>query len=896
MLLLTALVLFGGLSWKACAVFGIALTLAGAYWEWNEGRNVSALPQALSLHTVLTEERIPVQAEGVIISPVERDGDRVDFTVRLIDVSQTDSMEQQNDDIGEDADNKETEGTEADTIHGEKIQVQVKLQAETEIAEAADWSRGDTVELNGELVQPSEARNFGGFDYRAYLLTNKIHWLLKVDGTGQVHAKTSSGWIPAAVLRWNDRARLSMGAELDRLFAEPDAGYLKGLVIGMQDDLDPDTYKQFSQLGLTHILAISGMHVAVFVGVLLFIMLRLRMTKETALTVVLFLVPVYVLLSGAGPSVIRAGIMAMIALYAARQGILKDGLNILSASALLMLVWNPYFLLSVSFQLSFLVTAGLMVYVPLAAPLLSSCPRWLGSTIAVTLVAQLISFPMTIYYFNQFSLLSFAANFVLVPLITFVVLPLGTGALLVGRLWDGAANILVKATEWLNHITFAAVEWMNGWTAGVLIWRSPSLVWISAYYILLYGLFYVLHRRHSARNMPLYMDDETRPLDEIQYSLPGGRIPSKTRSSAYVNRFSLPLWCSRWTVFLLGMCFIFLLLAGYRPENPRGVGTISYLDVGQGDSILITTPGGANILVDGGGTVDFGSKEEWQIRRSPFEIGEKVLLPLLKKRGIHRLDAVILTHGDQDHAGGLQAVLEGLPVSALLFNGTMVDSETYATLMRTALDHNVKLYGVHQGMAVAPDEDTILTFLWPEENAPGIDTDVAFRDMQSDAAETLINEQPAVKNPVTGETTLTGTMTMTQVLPPIVKEQNHESVVFRLDMDGGSFLFTGDMDLAAEEEITRKSLESGIAQNNRIDMLKVAHHGSKTSTGQSWLDYWKPTSAVISAGVNNLYGHPNQQVLERLNADDIGIWRTDQQGEIQVRVDGGVIQVRHMLE
>ncbi|WP_258168758.1 ComEC/Rec2 family competence protein [Paenibacillus sp. AR247] len=131
---------------------------------------------------------------------------------------------------------------------------------------------------------------------------------------------------------------------------------MKGLIIGLQDDLDPETYAEFSQLGLTHILAISGMHVAVYVGCLLYIFSLLRLSREKSLLLVMLLVPLYVLLSGVSPSVVRAGIMSMIGLYAARKGMLKDGLNILSAAALLMLLWNPYYLLSVSFQLSFLVT------------------------------------------------------------------------------------------------------------------------------------------------------------------------------------------------------------------------------------------------------------------------------------------------------------------------------------------------------------------------------------------------------------------------------------------------------------------------------------------------------------------------------------------------------------
>ncbi|MEK3791850.1 ComEC/Rec2 family competence protein [Paenibacillus sp. FSL R7-0204] len=880
----------GGIRWRAAALLVMGLIVSALYWEYSEVRNVSLLPGVLGQPVSELNEAY-VTAAGVIASPVERDGDRVDFVVKLSGIR----LHQQ----GEQSAAEGEEGKKAKVFNpnlaaetdaagavekkqakGELVAIQIKLQEESEIAVAAQWQRGDQVVIEGELIRPQITRNFGGFDYRSYLLTQKIHWLLKGEGITSVEAKPPISWEPSTILRWNDKARSVLGAEMSRLFQEPHAGYMKGLVIGIQKELDPETFRQFSQLGLTHILAISGMHVAVYVGVILILLRRCRLTRETALTVTLLLVPVYVLLSGAGPSVIRAGIMSMIALLAARLGMLKDGLNILAASALMMLVWNPYLLLSVSFQLSFLVTAGLMVYTPLAAPLFRRLPGWLGSSLSVTIIAQLVSFPLTIYYFNQFSLLSVVANLLLVPFITFLVLPLGTLVLMLGRVWNAAALLIAQLAELLNNATFAVVEWVNSFTSGVLIWASPSILWICLYYCLLYGLLHMLKRRTEAKLVPQFMDDETRPLAELERAEPRGKGRWKIGrnvNSKYGNTTNQPdllstansriaalafqsypqSSLSRWSYLVVILCVVgltILLYKGYNAETLRdGSGSISYLDIGQGDSSLITTPGGAHILVDGGGTVSFGNREEWRIRRSPFEVGAKTLLPLLKQRGIHRLDAVILTHGDQDHAGGLQAVLEGMPVSAMLFNGTLADTEPYSKLMTTALDAGVRLYPVQQAMTLAPDEATRLNFLWPEPPADG------------------------------------------QTLPEKVEDQNHESVVFRLEMNGRSFLFTGDMDEAAEEAILHFASQSGIKQGNPIDVLKVAHHGSKTATSVDWLAFWNPGAAVISAGVNNLYGHPHGIVLERLSDTGTRVYRTDQQGEIQLRVGKEGITVRHQL-
>ncbi len=839
LLLVTIWAISRGIRWRTAAVFGLALAAAALYWEWSEARNVSLLPEALGKPANELNESY-VTASGIINSRVERDGDRVDYTLRLSRIGW------------------DRQGGQAIDAAGELVAVQIKLQAESEITVAAGWQRGDRVVIEGELEQPQAARNFGGFDYRAYLLTQKIHWLLKGAGTSSVKVKPPASWRPSVILRWSDAVRASLGAEMDRLFQEPHAGYMKGLVLGIQEDLDPETFKQFSQLGLTHILAISGMHVAVYVGVILFVLRRCRVTRETAITITLLLVPVYVLLSGAGPSIVRAGLMSIIALLAARLGLLKDGMNILAASALLMLVWNPYLLLSVSFQLSFLVTAGLMVYTPLAAPLFRRLPRWLGSTVSVTLIAQLVSFPLTIYYFNQFSLLSFAANLLLVPSITFLVLPLGTVVLLLGRFWNAAALLIAHCAEFLNNVTFAAVKWVNGYNAGVLIWASPSLLWISVYYALLYAVLYILKQRTETRLLPQYMEDETRPLSELEQPGDDSRSHYAGRSGgALSSHLPFPLSGSlRWSglaVVLLAAGMALLLYKGYYAEELNGEGAISYLDVGQGDSILITTPEGAHILVDGGGTVSFGDREEWRIRRSPFEVGAKTLLPLLKLRGIHRLDAVILTHGDQDHAGGLQAVLEGMPVSALLFNGTLTGTEAYGELMDTALAKGVRMYAVHQGQMLAPDDETRLFFLWPEPQ---------------EESHTLLHE---------------------------VEDQNHDSVVFRLEMNGHSFLFTGDMDEAAEEDIIQAGQQFGIGESGPVDVLKVAHHGSKTATSAAWLKFWNPAAAVISAGVNNLYGHPNAGVLERLSDSAAAVYRTDLQGEIQLRVRKEGVWVRHKL-
>ncbi|WP_211745525.1 ComEC/Rec2 family competence protein [Paenibacillus sp. Marseille-Q4541] len=883
----------------------MAVLVSSGYMEWTDLRNVSKLPTSLGV-TSVELAGMSAQVEGTITSKVEIDGDRAQFVLLLTGVrSLATGQEELTDDFIE---------------VKEKVQVQIKLTEEVQQEIAGEWERGDKIQLTGTVEIPGTARNFGSFDYGEYLHRLEIHWLLKAKGTeGVTHEPLDTWASPYVVLRLSDAAREELGNQMEHMFQEPHAGYMKGLVIGIGDEIDPDTYGDFSKLGLTHILAISGMHVAIYVSALLFMLSAFRLSKETALTLTFLLVPFYVLVSGSSPSVVRAGMMSMMGLYMTRQGLMKDGINILCLAALLMLIVDPYMLVNVSFQLSFLVTVGLMMFVPLLQPHFDSWPQWLSGTAVITIAAQLLSFPMTVFYFNQFSLLSFGANFLLVGFISFFILPLGTLALLLVYLWEPATKPIVWITEWLNQLTFDFVKWLNTFDSFVLIWSKPHFLLVIVYYILLYYIFSLLKEWKISRQTLAPEIRDTIPLRPVQVLDTSSERMKNLASFGIVhephlmNKEENPSWLSgrsrlnqafqalqissAWpeleSVFtpqgagyfarvpftffkkmmLSVLCLVLLtgLYISYQGPYRNGEGIVAFLDVGQGDSILITTPTGKHILVDGGGTIQFGQQDSWKQRRDPYEVGKSLLVPLLKKRGIHRLDAVILSHADQDHGGGLQAVFENIPVSKFIFNGTVTEKSFFQKLLLTALDKKVAMYEVHDGMEYQPDSGTLLSFFAPDMNL--------FRNATDIEKETIM--------PL-----------------PVLEEQNHDSVVFLLEMEEVSFLFTGDIDSAAELDILdrmRKSADGNIRNSSSagsiypIDVLKVAHHGSKSSTTEEWLNYWQPHLSVISAGVNNTYGHPHSSVTERIQNRGSEIYRTDTMGEIQIRVRHGEMQMKSVL-
>ncbi|WP_438446190.1 DNA internalization-related competence protein ComEC/Rec2 [Gorillibacterium sp. sgz5001074] len=780
-------------------------------YVWTDAANVSdAAPPALLAEAVANGE-YPVKISGMIGTLPEMDGDRVTFRLDSDHWSWGEGGE-------EDAD--------------EWVAVTVRLQEQEELEMASRWKRGDRIRLEGIVRTPEPASNYGGFDYREYLHRLKIHWTFTVKGLGSVETASANPDPWERLLQWNDRIRLAAGNRISRLFPAEEAGYMKGLLIGTREELDPERFREFSGLGLTHILAISGLHITVFAWAAAGLLRLAGATRETAGRALLLTIPLYVLFTGASPSVIRAGLTAMAAVWSGGRGWNKDALSFLGAAALAMLIWNPYSVRDVGFQLSFLVTAGLIAAVPRVTELLPAGPQLVRSSFAVAWTSQIVSFPLTVFYFNQFSLLSLPANLILVPVISFAVTPLGYGALLAGSLWTPVGQVLAKPVSWMNRSTFAIIGRLDGWEWGKLIWPSPQVWWIGMFYLSAAAALYCAWRRMHWSKL------EKRG---ICLAIDGPRL---VRRYGIAAGACLMLWTG-------------LLIYGYAPDwmSGSGEGTVAFLDVGQGDSALIRSPDGRTILIDGGGTVTFRKLgEEWKERQDPFEVGRKTVVPLLKKRGVHQLDYIVVSHEDTDHIGGLAAVLEEIPVGALLFNGTLKSSPSASALFRLALEHGVRLLPVHEGDTLSIDRRTQLSILSPPkpDGAPGI-----------------IWEE----------------------------EQNDVTVVALLRMNGVRFLFAGDIGSDEESSLLERLRTAGpssaVAAFSPADVLKVGHHGSKNSSSEEWLAYWRPALAVISAGRKNVYGHPHASALERLTAAGASILRTDLHGEIQVAADrDGRIRIR----
>jgi competence protein ComEC len=755
----------------AAVIAAVAFMAGGSWYERYDMRNVTAFPPEIKEETLVT-------IHGIINTQPKAEGDRIVFDLKAQSVTWEGRTQE---------------------LSNEIVKVFVRFKTEADKQQGV-WQRGYGAVAVGTLREPLPATNFDGFDYRLYLRRHHTFRTLATEGAASIRTLPSDRTSVLYAVSKVDQLRNDMSKRVNILFSESVSGFMNGLLLGLRDGLEPEQYRAFSQVGLTHILAISGLHVAIYVGAVLWLLGRLPLARETRLVLAMAAVPAYVILTGASPSVVRAGFMAMIALYAARRQLLKDGLHVLAAAAFLMTAYHPFYIHDISFQLSFAVTAGLIIGVPMVNTLHYTKYTALQSAVSVTLVAQLVSFPLTLTYFNAYSLLSFPANLIMVPLFSFAVLPLGSIALLLSYVFPPGASLAAYGAEWLTIVSFIAVERLNTVEGASTIWATPPLWWVGAYYAVLYMALAFASRR---------------------------------------IRLPCPPSCA---ILALLAAWLGLLIYAYDPDRFDRSAYVSLLDVGQGDAIWIRTPYGKQVLIDGGGTLYFDKPgEEWKRRNDPFEVGEDLVVPLLKRRGVHRVDAIFATHADTDHIGGLPAVLEQIPVGRLLFNGTVKPSESSEALFRLAVKKGIPLTPLYTGMTFRLDPATTVRVLYPSR-MEGL---------------------------------------------PVEEEQNEFSIVFLLTIFDRNFLFTGDIG-AAEEKAIVEAIRRGSTEAEgalpRIDVMKIAHHGSKSSTTEEWLSLWKPNIAVISVGRRNIYGHPHPTITERLNDSGVITHRTDTEGEVQFRI------------
>ena len=527
-----------------------------------------------------------------------------------------------------------------------RLQVAVHLPADVAI------QIGDSLSFQGVIAQPPKAPNPGVFSYREYLSRQGVFGLsYPADFQIQQATKTS-------LLR---RIRLKFKDNLERHLVDP--GLVQALVLGDRDGLGTARKELWRELGISHLLAISGMHVGLLALVLGWLVQKLPFKPIYKFFLTQVVLCGYIVLAGSGASTWRAFLAGLLGSYGSLRGRSVDPLHLWAFIGWLLLLGQPSLIFDPGFTLSFAASGGIILWAPnLRFTIRSRIITYIVSSLTISLVAQISLAPLLIHYFGEIAVLGSLSTLLFLPLVV-VLLVGGLGvALGLGSLgFTPLVNQVMGIVEALERLlTPYAWQWVP---------RQVSLI-----QILIWWLFFV-------------------------YAGWCLRRPRLTKP--------------RRTLHQLAKGFVAVVVITSLPPVVFNPLEITAINVGQGDSYYIRTPSGRHLLIDGGGDSPY-----WQERGR--NVGEQRLVPYLRHRQVERLDYVILSHPHEDHLFGLLAVLEHFEVGLVIDNGHAHTSPSYLRYLELIEAKQIPYHVARGGDRINLGDGITLNVLYPEELLPAL--------------------------------------------------------------------------------------------------------------------------------------------------------------------------------
>lgn len=694
-----------------------------------------------------------------------------------------------------------------------------------------DYINGDYICMSGTVSVPDSATNPGTFDQYIYL-RNKGYYLCISNGTIE-----SGNHRPYSIEGFLYGIKNRCTKIIDNSFDSESAGIVKAMLVADKSTLDKNIKKLYSENGIAHIMAISGVHVAI-IGMTLYGFLRkLKIGRLISGTFSIAIIILYGIMTGMSYSTERAVIMLILSIAAEYFGRKTDAPTSMGFAMIIMVLGNPYVILDAGFQLSFAAITGVTVVAPQLRKLLRMFKRFIKEAdekkkqkhkkimslrkmiikLIDALVVGIASFitttPVIIYYYYQFPPYSILINLIVIPLVSLIV----GGSILVvltGLFFTGAAVVMTYPVRLILFGYKYLCIFASGLPGASVLVGHISIGMVFVYYLSVVLIFAILRMI---------------------------RIGKTEREGP---------------ILYLMLATVLFLTVVYEVYSYDKSLKVVYMDVGQGDGVLLRTSGHGGILIDGGSS-------------SNKRVGEYVMVPVLKYYGVSEVEYAFVSHGDVDHVSGLEYLLNEEQSGVHVVNLVLPeygDHDALQELKSEATANNVNIIYMKPGDNITYNHQHAETIniecLYPDEEAGQgvLDTN---------------NLSMILKTTITWD----------------VREADIENLNKSSDSDASlSLLFVGDAGIAAEKrliELYEKNSLGEISDSIACDILKVGHHGSRNSSGSDFLKRVSAMYGIISCGKDNRYGHPHAETLERLKMADTKYMTTKEHGAIILSIERG---------
>lgn len=587
------------------------------------------------------------------------------------------------------------------------------------------------------------------------------------------------------------------------MYPREKAGVLVAMLLGDKDLLPEEIETLYRQNGISHILAISGLHISMLCMGLFGLLRKLTVPLRVSVALSIAFLMFYVFFTGASTSSVRAAVMCFVMFGARLLRRSYDLLSSLSFAAIAVTAIWPFELTSAGFLLSFGAVLGVAIAKEIEYHLLElhegKRPWW--CVFLFSGMIQMVTMPVSLWFFYELSPYGIFLNLLVIPLVSLII---GGGLVsaVSGLWWPVAAKLPVGGT----YLLLEFYEWLCEMTQKLpfsfVLLGQPAVWQMVVYYGLLAGVLWWFLRRDTG----------------AVTAVPPVQGPFKKE-------------------IVLAAGLLCMVSVMFLPSNNST--ELLFMDVSQGDGALITTPNGTVILSDCGSS-------------DILQLAEYRLSPVLKNKGILLADMAVVSHLDADHISGIRELLRAMPV----YEGEIAFAAGYAGAV-----------GVKE-LVLPKVSEKSEAYLELEDLAYSKNVNVRYIQ----AGEMLYREKEFL---------------MECLYPYHAKESDNDtSLVFLLQTPKLLAWLTGDAGIAPEAEIISRlgAVNMSALRNGKLVLLKVGHHGSKTSSSKEFIEYVQPDVAVISCGYHNSYGHPHAEVVERLAASGAEVFRTDLQGAILVEV------------